>query len=91
MLVTLLALLDLVSAGLLVAGHYGLVRIPLLYVTVYLVAKLFFYRDWLTWIDAAAGVYALFVLFGVHNALTWVFVGFFLYKTLTWLFYTLSG
>lgn len=91
MLVHLLALLDILSAGFLVLGHFHLIRIPLLYVAIYLITKLFFFRDWLSFIDAAAAIYAVFLFFGFASGLTWLFVFYFAYKTAVWLFFTLGN
>lgn len=90
MLGYILSLLDILAAGTIILGHFGLAKIPLLYSALYLFTKLFFFRDLLTWIDAAAGVYCVFLFFGFASELTWIFIGFFAYKTAMWIFYTLS-
>lgn len=68
-----------------------MVKIPLLYVAIYLIVKLFFFRDWLSFIDAAAGIYAIFLFFGLASGLTWFFVAYFIYKMCVWLFFTLGN
>jgi hypothetical protein len=90
MLVHLLGLLDLLGAISLVLGHYGVIHFVMLYTAVYFFAKLAFFHDWLSWIDTAAGIYAVFLFFGAASSLTWFFVAYFLYKTSVWLFYALS-
>ena len=90
MLYHLLALLDILAAGSMVLGHYDLVRLPVLYAAFYLVFKLAFFHDVLTWIDAAAGVYLVFVFFHMPSGLTWVFLAWFIYKTCAWLFFSLT-
>ena len=91
MLVHILALLDALSAVFLVLGHFHIVKIPLLYVAIYLFSKLVFFRDWLSFIDAIAGIYALLLFFGLGSGLTWLFVAYFVYKLAVWLFFTLGN
>ena len=91
MLVHVLGLLDALAGIMLIAGHYGAFKIPLLYVAVYLLVKLFFWRDWLSFIDAAAGIHAIFVFFGAASALTWFFAFYFAYKTAVWLFFAMAN
>jgi hypothetical protein len=92
MLMHVLALLDLLAAAGILAGHFDLITKPLLYVAVYLLSKLVFFRDWLTMIDAAAAVYAIALIFmDGGNGLTWLFMIWFLYKTSVWFFYTFAS
>ncbi len=91
MLVHLLGLLDLVAGTIMVAGHYHIIKIPLLYAAIYLITKIFFWRDWLSIIDALAALYCVALFFGLTSGLTWFFVFYFLYKTCVWLFYTLAN
>ena len=86
-----MAVLDLLSAGFIVLGHFHLVHLPLIAVAVYLAAKLFFFRDWLSFMDAAAAVYTLFLFFGFASGLTWLFVLYFAYKTSVWLFFAFAN
>lgn len=92
MLFHVLALLDIVCVILLVFGHYGLMRLPLLYAALYLVSKLLFYRDILTIIDAALALYFLYVFFAGHGtALTWLIAIYFAYKSMVWMFYSFAS
>jgi hypothetical protein len=92
MLMHVLALLDLLSAAAILAGHFDLIAKPLLYVAVYLLSKLIFFRDWLTIIDALAALYAIALIFMDYgNGLTWIFMVWFLYKTSVWFFYTFAN
>jgi hypothetical protein len=86
MLFHLLSILDLLAAGVMVGGHFGLWRVPLLYVALYLAGKLVFWRDALSVIDAIVAVYLVFVFFGHPSVLTWVFLAYFLYKISNWFF-----
>lgn len=91
-LIHLLSLLDLFSAVIILGGHYGLFGAPLLYVAVYLVVKLIFFRDWMSTIDVAAAGYAVYLFFADGGTgLTWLFMLYFLYKTSVWLFFTLTN
>ena len=91
MLYHILAILDILSVIILLLGQYGLTRIPLLYAAVYLLSKLFFFRDVLTFIDAGVALYFLYVFFVQHGTgLTWLVVIYFAYKTITWLFYSFA-
>jgi hypothetical protein len=91
MLVHLLGILDLAAASIMVAGHYELLKIPLIYAAIFLLTKLFFWRDWLSFMDAFAGVYCLFIFFGASSGFVWFFVVYFVYKTSVWLFYTMAN
>jgi len=91
MLVNVLGLLDLISASIMVGGHFGIFKVPLLYAAIYLLVKLFFWRDTLSFIDAAAGVYCIFLFFGAASGLTWLFALYFSYKTAVWLFYAMAN
>jgi hypothetical protein len=92
MLIHLLAFLDALAALALIGGHYGLIRIPLLYAAIYLCVKIFFFRDILSIIDFAAGLYAIVLLFLGHGVgLTWLFVFWFIYKTMVWAFYSIAS
>lgn len=91
MLYHVLSVLDAIVAIIMVAGHFELVRIPLLYAAIYLAGKLFFWRDFFSIVDAAIGVYLFFfVFFGHASVLTWVFLVWFLYKISIWLFSSMS-
>jgi hypothetical protein len=91
MLVHLLSLLDLFAALAIFGGHFGIVHMLLLYAAIYLLAKLFFFRDALSIIDTAAALYALYMFFAGHgNGLTWLFLIYFMYKTSVWLFFSLT-
>jgi hypothetical protein len=91
MLVHLLGLLDLAAAGVMIGGHYGIIKIPLLYAAIYLITKIFFWRDWLSIVDACAALYCIFLFFGLASGLTWFFAFYFGYKTAVWLFYTMAN
>jgi len=91
MLVHLLGLLDLAAASIMLAGHYGAFKIPLVYAAIYLVTKVFFFRDWLSIMDALAALYCLLILFGLHSGFVWFFMIYFLYKTSIWLFFTMAN
>jgi len=90
MLFHLLTILDTVAAFSLVLGHYGLVKIPLLYFAIYLAGKLIFWRDFFSIVDAIAAIYFVFVFFGHASGLTWLFVVYFLYKFSVGLFAALG-
>jgi hypothetical protein len=90
-LLYLLTFLDVVAAGILVLGHFGVLKIPLLYVALYLAGKLLFWRDFFSIVDALAAVYFVFVFFGHASTLTWLFLVYFLYKFSTWLFGSLAN
>ncbi len=92
MLFHILALLDIFSVVVLLFGHYGIMRLPLIYAAVYLVSKLFFYRDVLTFIDAIIALYFLYVFFVQHGTgLTWLIILYFIYKTIIWMFYSFAN
>ena len=91
MLFHVLAILDIISVIIMLFGHYGAFKIPLLYVTIYFLAKLFFFRDVLSFIDVCAGIYCIFLFFGLSGILTWIFVAYFAYKTVVWLFFTMAN
>ena len=87
MLVHILAILDMLNTNIIVLGHYHIVNLPLITITIYLDVKLFFFRDWLSFVDAAAAIYCLLLFFGLSSGLTWLFVLYFAYKTGVWLFF----
>lgn len=91
MLVHVLGLLDAFAAGTMVLGHFQVVHAPLLYAALYLFIKLFFFRDWLSFIDAAAAIYCVALFFGVVSGLTWLFFTYFFYKTSVWVFYSFAN
>lgn len=91
MLIHVLGVLDLLAAGLLLAGHADLVRVPLLYAAIYLGSKLLLFRDAMSVIDAAAGVYCVLVFFGVHSGLVWLFLIYYVYKTSVWVLFSLAN
>jgi hypothetical protein len=91
MLVHLLSLFDALAAVVIFLGHFGLVHTPLLYAALYLIVKLFFFRDVLSIIDTAAALYAVYLYFtGAGVGITWLFMIFFGYKVSVWLFYTFA-
>ena len=90
MLVHILGLLDLAAAAIMIGGHYSLFKIPLFYAAIYLGVKVFFWRDWLSIVDAAAAIYCVLLFFGFASGLTWFFMVYFLYKASVWLFFTMS-
>ena len=91
MLIHLLGLLDALAAVVLFLGHYDLVGIPLLYAAIYLATKIFFFRDFLSLMDLLAALYAVYLYFSADGStLTWLFLGFFAYKTSIWLFYSFA-
>lgn len=91
MLFHLLSILDIVAAFIMIGGHFGLLKIPLLYCAIYLAGKLIFWRDFFSIVDALAAIYLVFVFFGHASALTWVFSFYFLYKFSVWLFSALGS
>lgn len=91
-LIHLLGLFDLLAAVFLLGGHFGIFRIVLLYVAMYLVIKLVFFRNWMSVIDVLAAVYAIYMFFaGGGTGITWFFMIWFAYKTSVWLFFTLTN
>lgn len=87
-----LGILDLLAAVFMLGGHYGMIKVPLLYTAIYLFAKFALFRDFFSAIDAMAGVYAVYLFFVQDGSgLTWLFMIFFLYKTSVWMFYTLGN
>lgn len=91
MLFHILTILDAFSTLVLIAGHFGLWKTPLLYIALYLCGKLLFWRDAFSIMDFAAGVYAVFVYFGHAGFLTWLFAVYFLYKFSVWMYTTLGN
>jgi hypothetical protein len=83
MLFLILSVIDLIAAGILVLGHFGVLTIPVAMAGVYLTVKIVFWRDIFTIIDFAAGVYCGFVALGHSGVLTWLFLVYFVYKGAT--------
>jgi hypothetical protein len=89
-LVHLLTLLDLLTAGIMVLGHFDVIRVPLLYGALYLIAKLAVWRDVLSIIDAVMGVYLILIFLGYASLLTWVFLAYVIYKVASFLAYAMG-
>jgi hypothetical protein len=91
-LIHILGLLDLFAAVTLLGGHFGIFHFVLLYTAIYLITKLFFFRNWMSIIDVLAALYAIYLFFaGSGTGITWFFMIWFAYKTAVWLFFTLTN
>jgi len=83
-MIAILGILDLLAAVVLVLSHYGLIiyGIAILFV-IYLMAKLFIFKDFISFIDFLAGFYLVLIFYGVHTFIVWIFAFYLLQKSIT--------
>ncbi len=82
MILPALSLLDLFVSALLIAHYLGFSTTMLLvYAASYLLLKAsFFFNEWMSWVDAAVGVWLLLLALGMHSTLSLVAAGWLVYK-----------
>lgn len=81
--------LDLLTAIVLVSAEFGVISWQILfYHASYLIGKaIWWWKDPLSWIDGAIGLYLILMIFGVRGWLSYVFALYFVYKFAMFLVY----
>lgn len=75
MIVKLLGIFDLIAAIIFLLAQWDILTKLGIVVAIYLIIKsLIFIKDFTSWIDLAAGIYLLLVVFNIHSAFSVIFI-----------------
>ncbi len=92
MMFLFLTLLDLLTAIVLIGAHYGIVSHSIMfYHGTYSIGKgVWYFNNWMSWMDIIIGVWVWMMIIGVKGYFTWVAVSFLMYKIIVFLLFIKS-